>query len=479
MTLQLDERLAHAIDGLHHAHPEFSAVDAVPAPRPRWAWTLVVVLPAIVFAGHALTIALVAAATVLYVAAFAYRFVLLRAGFDSSVLLRVTDEEARALPDAALPIYTVLVPVYREPAVAGDLVRALEALEYPSSLLDVQVLCESDDAETISAVRAARPRHHIRLVIVPAAEPRTKPKALNYALGDARGDLVTIFDAEDQPEPLQLRRAAVAFSRLGPDVACLQARLCHGDPDQNLLTRWFAAEYDTHFGQLLPAMNALGVPLPLGGTSNHIRRRALELVGQWDPYNVTEDADLGVRFHRFGYRVRVLDSVTVEESNSDLINWMKQRSRWYKGYWQTWLVHLRRPGDLVSELGWRGVLTFTLFVGATPTLALVNLVFWAMSLVWLAGHRVFIEHLFPAPLYYAAMISWVAGNVGIVYANTVSVLAAGKPRLVPAALLTPLYWILMALAAVKGLVQLVRDPTFWEKTTHGLNGNGGAASDDA
>ena len=184
----------------------------------------------------------------------------------------VCDEEARAVPDAELPTYTVMIPAYREPEVINNLVASIAQLEYPVDRLQVLVLVEADDDETIEAVRDEDPGPQFTLVLVPPAEPRTKPKALNFGLTLARGELVAVFDAEDEPDPLQLRRAAVALSRLGPEVGCVQAKLSYNNPEQNLITKWFTIEYAMWFSFFLPGLASLGAPIPLGGTSNHFRR---------------------------------------------------------------------------------------------------------------------------------------------------------------------------------------------------------------
>jgi glycosyltransferase involved in cell wall biosynthesis len=204
------------------------------------------------------------------------------------------------------------------------------------------------------------------VVVVPPVGPRTKPKALNYALLDSTGDIVCIYDAEDRPDPLQLKKVAATFRQLGPEYACVQAELAYFNADENLITRWFAVEYRAWFTQFLPQLSRVEAPIPLGGTSNHFRRELLVQLGAWDPYNVTEDADLGIRLHRQGYRVAVLDSVTYEEANTDFVNWIKQRSRWYKGYAQTYLVHMRHPIRLLRDVGLAGFVRFNLFVGGTP-----------------------------------------------------------------------------------------------------------------
>ena len=323
--------------------------------------------------------------TAVYLVCVVYRFRLFVRSTRSDVSEVVSDAEALALVEEELPTYTVLVPMYREVDVVGSLIENLRRLDYPGNMLEILLLVEDDDAETIAAIHAQSPDPRFRLVVVPAATPRTKPKALNFGLGLARGELVAIYDAEDEPEVLQLRRAAVAFRRSGPEVGCLQAKLAYNNPEQNLITRWFAIEYAMWFTFFLPGLSSLGAPIPLGGTSNHFRRRVLRSLGGWDPYNVTEDADLGVRVCREGYSVKVLESVTLEEANSDFVNWVKQRSRWYKGYLQTFLVHMRSPRALRREVGWSGVGHFCIFVGGTPLLALLNPVFWAMTLIWFVG----------------------------------------------------------------------------------------------
>jgi cellulose synthase/poly-beta-1,6-N-acetylglucosamine synthase-like glycosyltransferase len=366
-------------------------------------------------------------------------------------------------------VYTVMIPAYREPEVINELIQRVSQFEYPPDKLDVKLLIEADDVVTIKAIGESLPGDQFELVKIPPAEPRTKPKALNYGLTLARGEFVAIYDAEDEPEPLQLRRAAIVLRRLPPDVACVQAKLTYHNPMQNMITKWFTIEYALWFSFFLPGLASMHAPIPLGGTSNHFRRAALQAMGAWDPYNVTEDADLGIRMFREGYSVRVLESNTFEEANSDFVNWMKQRSRWLKGYLQTYFVHLREPRELQREMGWKGLWHFTMFVGGTPLLAIVNPVFWLMTIVWFVAHPVFIQEIFPAPIYYLGLLSWAFGNFLLVYVTVMSCRVAKNGQLLIPALLVPLYWVMMSMAAVKAVSQLVWAPNFWEKTVHGLH----------
>ena len=429
---------------------------------------LIVLAVFFVLAPLATLIGIIAIAISLYAAVLVQRARIFWLAMEQPEMISISDEEARAVPASKLPIYTILIPAYREPQVIGRLLDAVRALEYPIHKLDVKLLLEQDDPETLEAAMAAGAGSHIEVVRVPPVGPRTKPKACQVGLARARGRYVTIFDAEDEPEPLQLRRAIVAFRR-HKDIACFQAILSYRNPGQNLITRWFTAEYAMWFRQFLPGLVRLGAPLPLGGTSNHFRRRVLREVGAWDPFNVTEDADLGIRLSRAGHRTAVLESTTWEEANSDFVNWVKQRSRWYKGYLQTWLIHLRQPRRLWRELGPRGFIGFNLFVGGTPLIAIINPIFWALTAVWFLAHPAIIESLFPSWLYYAGLACFVGGNFMFLYGSMVSAQSTGRPDVVLAAALSPIYWVMMSIAAMKATIQLVSAPSFWEKTTHGLD----------
>jgi cellulose synthase/poly-beta-1,6-N-acetylglucosamine synthase-like glycosyltransferase len=347
----------------------------------------------------------------------------------------------------------------------------LGGLDYPTEKLDIKLLLEADDEMTVTLAQDAVREGvlNAEVVLVPPAEPRTKPKACNFGLLSARGEFTTIFDAEDLPEPLQLRRAVLAFRTLPSEVACIQAKLSYHNDSQNLLTRWFTSEYNQWFGYSLPGLMRTDAPIPLGGTSNHIRTEVLVAAGAWDPYNVTEDADLGIRLSRLGYRTAILDSITLEEANSDPINWMRQRSRWYKGYLQTFLVHTRRPQELVRELGWKGSIRFVAVTAGTPVLSLINVIFWTMALSWELGEPAFIRTLFPPWIFYPAMMSLVFGNAAVIYCSIVAARLDRNPRLLWACFLFPAYWVLMSVAAVKAFVQLVFQPSYWEKTAHGLD----------
>jgi glycosyltransferase XagB len=412
---------------------------------------------------------LISIATIYFVLSTIDRTILLATGLSRGAVITVTAEQARAIDDEDLPVYSVLLPVYDEPDIVSTLVAGIGRIDYPADKLDVYVILEADDAATIAAFDNERVSGIIP-VLVPPSLPRTKPKACNYAmeLSRERSEYVTIFDADDLPEPLQLRRAAAVFAMSSNDVAAVQARLSYFNERQNLLTKWFAIEYDQWFAFVLPALTATGCVIPLGGSSNHIRTSVLRELGGWDPFNVTEDADLGIRLARNGYRTVLVDSQTEEEANADSINWLRQRSRWYKGYLETFVVHTRRPFLLYRQLGLKPMLRFVNLTAGMPIANMLNVGFWSLLLIWYAGRPTFMNALFPGPVYYLCVVLFTVGNSVAILLGIISARSTNKPHLLFAALLVPGYWFLQAVAAVKSVSQLLYNHSYWEKTVHGL-----------
>ncbi|MDT5012651.1 MAG: glycosyltransferase XagB [Mycobacterium sp.] len=460
--------LRRAIDGLREDDPMCSASTPTVAWQ-RWIlWSaMALVVGGALWRPMITAVVLIALCTAGYLATMFDRVLIFRKGLASRAI-HITDEAARALPDATLPRYTILVPAYGEPEVVGDLIGAMAALEYPRDKLQVLLLLEADDEVTIKAAQGCAETGLVTILLVPPADPRTKPKACNYGLHFADGEIVTIYDAEDIPEPLQLRRVVAAFRQLGDDVACVQAKLEYHNGHQNILTAWFTAEYALWFGYLLPGMMVSTSPIPLGGTSNHLRRAVLDDIGAWDPFNVTEDADLGLRIAGSGYHTAVIDSTTLEEANSDVINWIRQRSRWYKGYLQTWLVHIRRPVHLFRTIGARSFIRFNLVLAGTPVVAVLNLVFWLITLLWFLGQPALVGDVFPWYVYFPALVALILGNAATLYMNLIALREDDRSDLLLAALTVPVFWLLMSVAAAKGCYQLIRNPSYWEKTFHGL-----------
>uniref|UniRef100_A0A831X893 Glycosyltransferase n=1 Tax=Thermorudis peleae TaxID=1382356 RepID=A0A831X893_9BACT len=462
--------LDRATMGLYYHNPSESARTVFT----RWQLGALVALGLGIAAGlHLATtltlIALVALVNVGFMANVLFRFVVSMAGAQFEHVQAIGDEEVAALRDEELPTYTILVPVYREANVIGPLIENLRHLDYPASKLEILLLLEEDDEETIAAARAARPPETVTFVTVPNGEPKTKPKACNVGLFFAKGEYLAIYDAEDRPEPDQLKKAVIAFRKGPPELVCVQAALNYYNATENVLTQMFTLEYSYWFDYILPGLDRLRLPIPLGGTSNHFRTDLLRQLGGWDPFNVTEDADLGLRAAAKGYKVGVINSTTYEEANSRYGNWIRQRSRWIKGYMQTILVHTRNPVKLVRATGWRNLFGFVMLIGGTPLTFLCVPILWALYLAWLLARSQLGQALFPPAVLYVSLFNLLIGNGLMIYLNMLAVFKRRLYSLIPFALLNPLYWMLHSIAAYKALWQLLTRPFYWEKTLHGLS----------
>ena len=408
--------------------------------------------------------------TLFYLGNFLFKTVLIWAGGKHQhASERQMDAAVGLLRDEDLPVYTVLVPMFREPDVLPILANALRELDYPTSRLDIKIVLEEGDQLTIDAATALGLEDIFEIILVPPAQPQTKPKACNYALQFARGDFLVIYDAEDKPEPDQLKKVVVTFDRSPANVACVQCRLNYFNREENWLPRLFTLDYSLWFDLMLPGLEKLKVPIPLGGTSNHFRMDVLRELRAWDPFNVTEDADLGIRLTQKGYEVRLVASTTFEEANVSQSNWIRQRSRWIKGYMQTMLVHTRRPIHLVRSIGVLGLLGFIFFIGGTMLSGLLNPVFWAIFVLWLLTETGIFDPLFPPVLLYLSVFNLLAGNGLFIFVMMLAPFRRNWLSLVPYSVTVFWYWVLMSIAAWKGAWQLITKPFYWEKTEHGLS----------
>ncbi|WP_395645875.1 glycosyltransferase [Terricaulis sp.] len=359
------------------------------------------------------------------------------------------------------PVYTVLCPAYREANVIGDLIASLGALAYPRHALDVKLLVEADDAETTAAALALAGASNIEVVVVPSCAPRTKPKALNVGLARARGEYLVVYDAEDRPHPYQLHAALAAFEDGGARLACVQAPLAIDNPDASWIAGQFAAEYAIQFREVLPLLARFRLPLPLGGSSNHFRTDALRAVGGWDPFNVTEDADLGYRLARDGWLADMIGPPTYEEAPVTFRAWLAQRTRWIKGHMQTWLVLMRDPGRTARDMGFPAFLSMQLTLAGGILAALAHGPL-ALTLVYAA--------LSPADVlsdadFALALSGYATAGFAALFASGVT----GDLNHARALATMPVYWPLQSIAACRALWDLVLRPHHWSKTTHGVS----------
>ncbi len=382
-----------------------------------------------------------------------------------------TDKELAQINDKDLPVYTILCPLYREAHVIPQFMNAIRKLSYPREKLDVILLLEEDDEESIASVKKMRLPAFVRTVIVPHSIPKTKPKACNYGLAFARGEYLVIFDAEDIPEPMQLKKAVLGFQKVPANTICLQAKLNYYNPHQNLLTRFFTAEYSLWFDVTLTGLQSINTTIPLGGTSNHFKIESLRKVEGWDPFNVTEDADLGMRLFKRGYKTAIIDSITLEEANSKYGNWLRQRSRWIKGYMQTYLVHVRETLSFTKEQGIHSLI-FQLIIGGKIAFVLINPLLWLATIAYFTLYAFVgpqIEALYPSGVFYMAVVSLVFGNFLFLYYYMIGVAKKEQWTLMKFVLLIPIYWLMISVAAFIALYQLIFKPHYWEKTVHGFH----------
>lgn len=385
--------------------------------------------------------------------------------------ISISEETIEKLTDNELPTYTILCPLYKEGHIVPQFVDAISRLSWPKDKLDVLLLLEEDDKESQEVAKTLNLPFFVRTLVVPNSQPKTKPKACNYGLSYARGEYLVIYDAEDIPDPLQLKKAYLAFKKAGDSVKCLQAKLNYHNPHQNLLTRFFTAEYSLWFDVTLTGYQSINTTIPLGGTSNHFRTADLLSLQGWDPFNVTEDADLGVRLFKEGFRTAIIDSTTLEEANSKWGNWVRQRSRWIKGYMQTYLVHTRNPYQFVKTNKHHAFL-FNLILGGKIAFILINPFLWLATFSYFALYAYVgpaIERLYPAVVFYMAGVSLVFGNFLYLYYYMIGLMKREQYSLIKYIFFVPFYWLMISFAGFYALYQLILKPHYWEKTTHGLH----------
>ncbi len=400
---------------------------------------------------------------------------------------RITRGEMLWTRDEDFPVYTVLIPVFREASILANNMRNMYHLNYPKDKLDIKILMEERDEETINEAKALGlfgsiekyvegiPKEEysdfLKIfdpIIIPGAKVTTKPRACNYGLLRARGELCVIYDAEDNPDPDQLRKAAIVFLRSPEEVVCLQSKLNFYNADENIITKWFSIEYSNWYEFYLQGLDWIDAPMPLGGTSNHFRRSGLDELGRWDPYNVTEDADLGIRLSRKKLKTELIDSTTLEEATITPKAWIVQRSRWYKGYLQTYLVHMREPRKIYRDLGWKRFVKFQLTFGTSAFIPLINPILWVILAVTYAAPAYF-GWLVPSYLGPICLFNLTIGNLAYLTIYVASCLRLKKYRYIPYALTMPVYWALMSFASWRGFFQLIRNPYHWDKTKHGVS----------
>ncbi len=439
------------------------------SPRRLLFWILVFAVGVFVFPAVAMWMlviwvtAYLAATTLLRLAAATIKIRSLPGGAATK-----TDSAAQSGDISKLPKVSILVPLFDEADILGALITRLRKTDYPKELLEVVLILEHCDLRTRQAVAKLHLPHWIRTITVPKSILQTKPRAMNYALKFCAGEIIGIYDAEDAPEADQIYRIARHFQSCGPKVVCIQGYLDFYNARQNWLSRCFTIEYAIWFRVLLHGIQKLGLPVPLGGTTFFIKRHALEELGAWDAHNVTEDADLGIRLARFGYQCAFVPTVTYEEANCHFRPWIKQRSRWLKGYAMTWITHMQRPVDLWQDLGPKGFFAVQIiFLGSLSSFLLAP-AFWILWWVALGGSLPFLE-LLPPPVWWALSVAFIGTEAVLFLLGLIACSGKQHRSLMPWVAGMILYWPIGTIAVYKALYELIFAPFYWDKTNHGLS----------
>ena len=392
----------------------------------------------------------------------------------SGFLVHITGKSrppAHTLKDvnARLPCVSVMIPLFHEPEIADALITRLENLTYPKPLLDIVLVLEAADEITRTALQRIQLPSWIKVVVVPDAKGlTTKPRAMNYALDFCRGTIIGVWDAEDAPEPDQIEKVAARFNEAAPNVVCLQGMLDYYNARQNWISRCFTIEYATWWRVVLPGMARLGFVIPLGGTTLFFRRKALEKLGRWDAHNVTEDADLGVRLARYGYVTELIPTVTYEEANCRPWRWVRQRSRWLKGFMITYCVHMRDPKSLMRNLGFKRFMGLQMIFLATFSQFAFAPVLWSFW-VTIFGYTHPIQNVLGETAILALIVLFFIAEILTITMGMTAVCAPNRRHLMKWVLTMPLYFTLGTLASYKALYEMIVTPFYWDKTEHGVS----------
>lgn len=455
-------------EGLFESQPEFSSKKIMVGLFPKTLFVLSCLLILYLFFNPNIFNSLLFLVNVVFFLSIVSKFLFFSVGVIDT---KISKQKYKLdVEDSQLPIYSILVPLFKEKkATISSLINALSNLDYPKEKLDIKLICEEVDSETINVIKSLKPASNFQIIKVPDIYPRTKPKACNYALNFCKGEFVTIYDAEDRPEAPQLKKVLAVFyhhQNSGySNLACVQARLNFYNRNENILTKLFAIEYSSLFDYILRGLRKLQIPIPLGGTSNHFRMNVLKSLFAWDPYNVTEDADVGIRLALAGMKTELVDSITLEEAPITLKPWINQRSRWIKGYFQTFFVHIKQTAKLYKNCGTAGCFGFVMFVGVPGFIYIVTLPVLILTIL----DYLFSANQMPDLLIQFCFINLVLTLFTNLFISFYILISRGWFKMIFAAFIFPAYWILHCIASYQSLYQLIKKPHHWNKTEHGVS----------
>jgi len=418
--------------------------------------------------GHTQTVFVVftACATIIGLANPISKALLMLSHTIDSKEINVTAEQIGELKNENLPTVTILAPHYRETVAFPGQLESITKLDWPKEKLQVILLVREEDMEMLSMISSIQLPSFYQLVTFGEHYPKNKPRALMFGLEKARGEITVIMDSESRPEPDQIKKIHMAFlQKAGTNVAAIQAKTLVSNDDENWLTKHHASEYNFHHKVVVQTL-AKHRLLPLfPGNSVYIKTNVLRQSGGLDVFNSTEDCEFGVRFTMDDYEIASVNSATWEEAPSEIAPWIRQRTRWFKGFDQTWLKYMRNPLKTYQRLGFKNFLAFHVLIGSTPLIPFLNPIFWALTVVYLISEPDFIEQMYPETLFYLGLLSMVSGNflmILLTYAGCIKGKSDGHVRTVLCTIW--LYWILQAIAAWREKYQLITRPHMWELT---------------
>lgn len=377
------------------------------------------------------------------------------------------------ISDEDLPIYTIILPVRDEEySILKNLLDSINNLDYPKDKFDIKFVVDEEDIKTIEAGKELLKKFNFDLIIVPDYRIKSKPLSCNYALKFIKGEYITIYDAEDRPEKYQLKKAIQKFKELGNDYVCLQASLHFYNKYKNFLTYCFSIEYSMWFDFTIRSIDKFGSFFPLGGTSNHFKAKKLLELGKWDGFNVTEDAELGVRIARAGYKVSYLNSITEEECPITIHAWIKQRTRWIKGFMQTFCEYMffKKPICIKSTINFKPIRKLKFFDIITFNLFIMMSFFFFITMMVIFLNLDIATNIKDFKLLIIMSYINIFSFLIMTYMSFIIIIVKNKIKFnVFYLILFPFYWILHYIAGVRACYYLIVKPFYWAKTKHGID----------
>ncbi len=378
-----------------------------------------------------------------------------------------TKDKIKDVPEPAIdknrkefPLVTILVPLKQENEVIHQTFSAISNLNYPSSSIQGIIIVESTDTLTKKSIETSIIPDGFEVMEIPTLPPFTKGRAIQRALLVAKGKYITIYDAESRPEPNQVIKAVEILEK-EKGKTCLQSIIRIENAKENEITSFFASEFWDWYDKRMVNLHKRGIPFGLGGNSFFLATETLKEVGGWDPFNVTEDAELTVRLIKNNVDIKLMNSITHEACPSTMKNWIKQRTRWSKGLLTTSIIHL-----ISGKFGFKGF-TFKQWYHFWLRMYVGNLIPFFFAFI-------FILFLFQSFSYENFVLVNIVLAINLVPSLIVSMWADKKNfntmgikiRIHNLFAVTLIYWGMYLWAGFRANYEFLFSPLKWHKTDH-------------